>query len=263
MVLQNWEAYLNGVSRAVDFLEQERVFDSARLPTDVVVPMLVALWAKAPTGLDAEGNARTVLRKYLWRAFFSNRYEKWTNTRTLVDFNQLLPLVEGTGVTQPFIFDGEQYPLPQPEAMISSGWPVRRDRLARAILALALRHGGLDLADGSAVTRANLGKREYHHLFPVAHLTKLGVKDEEPYRSLNCALVTWRTNRNISAKEPEHYLAERRDGSTLGDAEVKARLTSHLIPFDEMIAGDYKAFLEKRATLVHDAMTKLCTTGLS
>jgi len=180
-LLVNWDAFLIGVSRAVDFLEQERVFDSARLPTDVVVPVLVALWAVAPNGLDAEGRARTVLRKYLWRAFFSNRYEKSTNSRALTDFNELKPLVTGAGVATPAIFDDAQHLLPQEEELIASGWPVRRDRLARAILALALKQGGLDLADGGAATRANLGKREYHHLFPVAHLAGLGVSEEDAY----------------------------------------------------------------------------------
>jgi len=260
-LLSNWETLLNGVSRAADFLEQERVFDSARLPTDVVVPVLVALWAIAPSGLDAEGRARTILRKYLWRAFFSNRYEKSTNSRALADFNELKPLVTGQGDSAPVIFDDTQHPLPQPEEIIASGWPVRRDRLARAILALALKQGGLDLADGGAATRGNLAKREYHHLFPVAHLTQLGFSDEKIYLSLNCALVTWRTNRNIGAKEPERYLAQRRDGNDLGDAEIKARLATHLIPYDEMVKGDYKEFLEVRASLIHAAMTKICTIG--
>ena len=262
-VLANWETFLKGVSRAVDFLKQERVFDSARLPTDVVVPVLVALWGIAPTGLDAEGNARTVLRRYLWRAFFSSRYEKSTNSRSLADFNELRPLVTGTGVTTPSIFADAQYALPHREEIIASGWPVRRDRLARAILALALRHGGLDLADGGAVTRASLGMREYHHLFPIARLVQRGIPDDKIYLTLNCALVTWRTNRNISDKEPERYLGERRVGSSLGDAEVKARLASHLIPHDELVEGDYEAFLKKRASLMHDAMIELCTSGIS
>jgi hypothetical protein len=223
--------------------------------------VLVALWAVAPNGLDAEGRARTILRKYLWRAFFSNRYEKSTNSRSLADFNELKPLVTGKSGSTPVIFDNEQHPLPHEEEFVASGWPVRRDRLARAILALALKQGGLDLADGGTATRANLAKREYHHLFPAAHLARLGVSDDRAYLSLNCALVTWQTNRNISDKEPERYLAERRDGSDLGDAEVKARLASHLIPYDEMVAGDYKAFLEKRASMIQAAMTKLCMSG--
>jgi hypothetical protein len=265
--LANWKTFLIGLSRAVDFFEQERVFDSARLPSDVVVPVLVALWGIAPASLDAEGRARTILRKYMWRAFFSNRYEKSTNSRALADFNELKPLVLGytTGAPRIFvqadIFDDQQYPLPQQEELIAAGWPVRKDRLARAILALALRQGGLDLADGSTATRANLGKREYHHLFPVAHLARLGISESDAYRSLNCGLVTWHTNRNISDKEPERYLAERREGSELGDVEVKARLASHLIPYDEMVAGDYRVFLKTRASMVHEVMTKLCTSG--
>ena len=30
---------------------------------------------------------------------------------------------------------------------------------------------------------------------------------------------------------------------------------------DEMVAGDYDAFLNKRAELIHSAMTKLCESG--
>lgn len=260
-LLENWDTFLNGVARTVDFLEQERVFDAARLPTDVVVPVLVALWGLAPKGLDAEGRARIILRRYLWRAFFTNRYEKSTNSRALTDFSELKPLVTGTGNSEPSIFKDDLHPLPQMQELEDAGWPVRRDRLARAILALALKHGGADLADGGAATRASLAQREYHHLFPDAHLTRLGVPDDQIYRSLNCALVTWRTNRNISDKDPEHYLAERRDGTDLGEAEVKARLASHLIPYDEMIAGDYPAFLKARASLIQSAMAPLCSSG--
>lgn len=262
-LLESWDAFLLGVTRTVAFLEEERIFDAARLPSDVVMPVLVALWAVAPKGLDAEGRARSTLRKFLWRAFFSNRYEKSSNTRSLVDVNELRPLILGGSASTPSIFDSEQHPLPQPQELILAGWPKNKDRVARAILALALRHGGLDLADGGAVTRANLAKREYHHLFPNAHLKRLGFDDERIFTSLNCAVVTWRTNRNISDKEPEHYLAERRDGTELGEAEVRTRLASHLIPYDEMVAGDYSAFLIKRAELVHSAMQNLCEGGAS
>src|SRR5207244_11059924 len=99
------------------------------------------------------------------------------------------------------------------------------------------------------------------HLFPDAHLARRDVPDDRIYLSLNCALVTWQTNRNISDKEPERYLAERRDGTTLGDAEVRARLASHLIPLEEMMSGDYDAFLARRASMIHAAMTGLCGSG--
>jgi hypothetical protein len=152
------------------------------------------------------------------------------------------------------VFDDIQHPLPQVQELIEAAWPKQKDRVARAILAIALKHGGLDLADGSTVSRANLAKREYHHLFPDAFLKRRRYEDQRIYRSLNCAVVTWKTNRNISDKDPEKYLAERREGSSLGEAEVRTRLASHLIPFDELVAGDYEAFLTARADLVHNAM---------
>ncbi len=260
-MLANWDSLIRGVKKTVTFLEEERVFDAKRLPTDVIVPVLAALWAVAPEGLDAEGRARTIMRRYLWRAFFSDRYQKSTNSRALSDFNELKLLVTGTSAATPEILDDGKYPLPQAQELLTSGWPGGKDRLARAILALALRQGGHDLADGSTATRANLKQREYHHLFPDAHLKRLNVPEDQIYLSLNCALVTWRTNRNISDKEPERYLAERRDAADLGDAEIRARLGTHLIPFDEMAAGDYQAFLDRRASMIHTAMTKLCTGG--
>lgn len=260
-LLANWDVFCKGVSRTGDFLEQERIFDAARLPSDVVMPVLVALWGVAPEGLDAEGRARSVLRRYLWRAFFSDRYERSTNSRALVDFNELKPLVIGKGSSTPSIFNDDLHPLPQPQELVDAGWPVRKDRLARAILALSMRLGGVDLADGSAATRTNLGSREYHHLFPKGYLEGIEVPDEQIYRSLNCALVTWRTNRNISDKKPERYLAERLDGTGITEAAIRARLLTHLIPYDEMVSGDYQTFLDRRAAMVFAEMTKVCSAS--
>jgi hypothetical protein len=260
-LLDSWDALIVGVQKTISFLEDERILDTARLPTDVVVPVLVALWALAPNGLDAEGRARTLLRKYLWRAFFTNRYESSTASRAFADFNDLKSLICGSADVRPTIFDDAQYPLPEPIELAAAGWPKKRDRLARAVLAIALKQGAVDLADGSTVSRSNLARREYHHPFPDAHLRAKGVPDDKIYLSLNCALVTWHTNRNISAKEPEQYLAERREGTDLGENEVRARLATHLIPYDEMISGDCEAFLAKRASMIHAAMVKLCTTG--
>lgn len=257
-LLAHWDELIKGIQLTEEFLESERIFDANRLPTDIVVPMLTALWAKAPDGLDPEGHARSVFRKYLWRAFFSNRYEKSTSSRALSDYIGIRAYLENQSADISAIFDLQKHPLPEQNELIAAGWPKRKDRLARAILALALHGGGHDLADGSTVNRLNLEKREYHHLFPAAYLNKQGVGPDGANRSLNCALITWRTNRNISAKDPERYLTERSDGTGVGEKDVRQRLTTHLVPYDEMIAGNYPAFLDKRAELIHTKMSELC-----
>jgi hypothetical protein len=257
-VLDHWEISKRGIKRAVDTLEAERIYDGKRLPTDVVLYPLAALWAVAPEGLDAEGEARNIILRYLWRAFFTDRYERTSATRSLVDFRQIRALAADPAADVPLIFDDTQFRLPSIEELMDAGWPVRKDRLPRAILAMALGAGGLDFADGNPVSREELLKREYHHLFPRAWLEERGVSERLINRSLNCALVTWRTNRNISAKTPSDYLNERIEGSSLGEPEVRRRLASHLIPYDAIAANDYDAFIEERAALIFDEMTKRC-----
>ena len=93
--------------------------------------------------------------------------------------------------------------------------------------------------------------------------------------SMNCALLTWNTNRHISAKEPLTYLRERVEGAALSDAQIRQRLESHLIPFDELNVGgyseivagyarsrvvksDYERFISTRARAVHQVAINLC-----
>jgi len=260
-LIENWDLTRNGIERAVRFLEEEKLFDSKRLPTEVVLAPLAALWAAAPESLDAAGEARNLLRKYLWRSCFTDRYERTSATRSLVDFRQIRGVMDGSGAEEPLVFDLTQHAMPTIEEIVAAGWPVRKDRLPRAILALSLRKGGLDFADGSPASRDHLAKREYHHLFPVAWLTNADVGERKVFRALNCALVTWKTNRNISAKPPSKYLAERMEGSSVGEAEIRRRLESHLIPFDEIASDSYDDFLAKRAELALSVAKELCESG--
>ena len=93
--------------------------------------------------------------------------------------------------------------------------------------------------------------------------------------ALNCALVTWNTNRNISTKEPIAYLRERVEHASLGEEQIRRRLSSHIIPFDELNVGgyssitdeekrsktiksEYENFIHSRAVAVHKVVRKLC-----
>ena len=254
-----WDKTICGVRKAISFLEDERVFDGKRLPTDVVLYTLSALWSQVPDGGDAEGEARTVLRKYVWRAFCTDRYESSSATRAFADFRQLSELLKNANSPTPEIFEDQRHPLPSVEELASAGWPVRKDRLARAILAVSLKADGLDFADGSPASRDNLKKREYHHLFPKAWLVREEYEEEKIFRSLNCALVSWRTNRKISDKPPSQYLKDRMEAASLGEDEIKRRLKSHLIPYEQIKSDQYQEFLSERAKMVLSKMRELCS----
>ena len=95
--------------------------------------------------------------------------------------------------------------------------------------------------------------------------------DINSWLALNCALITWKTNRNIGRKDPLKYLAER---TGWADKEtIEQRLNSHLIPFQELgcseygelvdeakkdlLRDDFKCFIKKRACLVAAAVQVL------
>jgi hypothetical protein len=258
-MVDEWPLLVRGAQHAVDFLTQESVLDAARLPTESILAPLIALWSYVPERPDAQGNARILLRKYIWRSFFTNRYERAAATATLQDFRALRDVLNGSGDEQAVpCFNEEKHPLPQADELAQAGWPKYRDRLARAILLLSLRGGAHDIADDSSATRDQLKRREYHHLYPVGYLKSLGFDEGTAYRALNCALISWRTNRTISAKEPLKYLVERAEASTLGEAAIRQRLATHAISYDGLAMCDYEAFVQARADAIHRAMRRLC-----
>lgn len=256
----NWPRIMTGFKRGLEFLRAEAIFNEKCLPTDVVVYLACALWADIPEyGFDAEGNARTLVRKAVWRACYTERFGKTSATRSFADYKSLTALLNDPGGNARCeLFDEAVYPLPEVDEIVLSGWPGRKDRLPRATLATALRCGGYDFADGAPATADNLMRREYHHLFPVDVL-KVDRSDEVVNRAMNCALITWKTNRKIAAKTPREYIEKRAEAASLGEEAVRQRLSSHLIPYEALVDGDYHEFLKARAKMVTERMTQLCS----
>ncbi len=251
-----WDSVVNGVERGVKFLQSEMMFNEKLIPTEVITNLTCALWAVLPIfGTDEEAVARKIIRKAVWRASFTDRYGRVTS-KAFQDFKSIKKILQNPSSQEvPQLFDDISYPLPTEEDLVRSGWPNRRDRLGRAILATSLRDGGLDFASDEKASAENIGDREYHHIFPRAL-----IEDQFPteaHSALNCALISWRTNRKISAKSPAEYITERAKHANISMIEVKRRLESHLIPFDELMEGDFQAFLKARAKIIHERMTKL------
>ena len=277
-MLNEWDTVVKGIKGMVSFLADESIFDAQRLPSYTAIPIIAAMWEHLPTQPDKLGNARLFLRKYLWRAFLTSRYEQSSTSNALQDYRGLRKvLCDGAAEEVVPIMNQESYPLPSKEMVLQADWPKRKSILGRGLLSLQLKCGAEDLADGARATVATITSkehpREYHHLFPAATLDDAGIPDEQVFRALNCALVTWRTNRTISDKDPITYLKERADNCALGEEEMKRRLRTHLIPYARLAVGydgipdderrgrvknDYDAFLSARAEVLAKAAHRVC-----
>ncbi|TXS13946.1 DUF262 domain-containing protein [Streptomyces sp. adm13(2018)] len=255
-LVDHWAEMVRGAEEAVKFLESEKVLDAQRLPTFTVLPALITLWSyAAELSGDKLGEARTLLRKFLWRGFFTERYESSAHTAVIHDVRELRKSIRDGIDGKPPIFESE---LPKKQELLEAGWPKKKDRLARAILLVSLKGGATDLADGGEIQVASAGQREYHHIFPEAYLRNQ--KSEQVANlALNCALITWKTNRTIRDKEPLVYMRDRADASSLGDEEILFRLKSHSIPELPLRENNYEEFLSQRADLVEAAMQALAS----
>lgn len=277
-MVENWNKMCLGLSKMAAFLESQGIYDKDRLPTNAVLAVISALYTIIPENLDAKGKAEILLKKYLWSSFFTDRYENSAASNAYSDFVMLKRVITGELNKNGEQFKEEdvptlnrdKYPLSSEDEMVRVSWPKRENIRARAIMAVFSKLGAYDFADGTQLNRKQLidGKRHYHHVFPDALLKEF---DIDSFLALNCALITDKTNLNISNKEPFKYLSERYEW--VSEDIVDTRLKSHLIPIQELKNGgyeglskeekhqkvkfDFEKFIEKRAAYVFEAVQLL------
>ena len=272
-LLHNWPKLERGLQRMASFLEGQRIFDEARLPTNAVLAVIAAAYELIPEDGDYAAKGEKLLRRYLWSAFFTDRYENTAASRAFADFKAIKALLKNPGFTDAElgmvpVLNRSEFALADVDSLMAAGWPKSAGIEARAILAVTTYLGANDFADHKTASYDSIQKREYHHVFPDALLAEAGIKS---YLALNCALITWKTNRMIGRKDPLDYLQERVQWAS--EDTVRERLKSHLISFDLLskahyaglddavfknkLSDDFTDFLRDRAKLVVAAMSAL------
>ena len=226
-----------------------------------------------PDNGDFLGKGEKLLRQYLWSSFFTDRYENTASSRAYADFKALKALLlkqsysDEELATVP-VLNRAEFALADVDSLLGTGWPKQVGIGARGILAVTTYLGALDFADNKPASFESNQKREYHHIFPTALLADANI---DSYLALNCAFITWKTNRIIGRKDPLEYLQDRVEWA--GEESVRERMKSHLIDFDLLARASYKGlegeqlavklkpdfetFLRGRAKLVHTAVTAL------
>jgi hypothetical protein len=273
VMLDNWAKLERGLDRMAKFLASQGVYDEARLPTNAVLSVIAACYEFIPDNGDFLGKGEKLLRQYLWSSFFTDRYENTAASRAYADFKALKGLLlkqsfTDTEISTVPVLNRTEFPLADVDSLLGTGWPKQVGIGARGILAVTTHLGALDFADNKPASFENDQKREYHHIFPTALLTDANIDSS---LALNCAFVTWKTNRIIGRKDPLDYLQDRVEWA--GEDSVRERMKSHLIDFDLLktasyqglegeqlsakLKPDFEAFLRARAKLVHIAVEEL------
>lgn len=124
----------------------------------------------------------------------------------------------------------------------------RSPLFAMAYLAVK-KNSGKDWITGIVINKGTKGKShkiEFHHIFPKKLLQEYGYDTSEINEIANMAFIGGRTNRRISAKNPEEYLAE------IVDKMGEEALISQFVPLDRSLwkIENYRDFLIARRELL-------------
>lgn len=197
----------------------------------------------------------TRVRQWFWRASFSERYRAGGENFVSKDLSAVHEfVVNGSGLPSDF-----GNPLTDREWM-SVPFRSNVSRTRAYILALAVR-GPRNITNGSridsSVALSSYNKKEFHHVYPRAHLKRQGiVKDDNLL--INISMLAAAANKEISDKDPNVYLP---DCITKLGSTADTVFASNLLPppstFDYSTAS-YSDFLAARLTIVEKFVGELC-----
>ena len=250
------EEIAKGISWVVELLEEDRIWDSRRLPSVVPFRVLPALHKHLPKASSARGAMAKTARAYLWRAFLTKRYRSSAASLLKQDFDGLQKVMTNGGDPMDHVPIWRQE-LPTKEEIRMASWPTK-SALPRALLAVSVRRGARDIGSGEEARKHTIAQREYHHLFPVAYLERQAAGANANV-AMNCVLIRGRTNREASDKAPLTYLKSlvvEKFGSEVSEQDLKSRLVSHLVRIDSLrireqsVETAYNKFLTRRASQV-------------
>ena len=263
-----WPEMVQGFKWTVELLDDLNIWTNHRLPTAVPLRVLPALHRYVPMSGSDHANSMKVVRKYLWWAFLTDRYERQANDRLKQDFDELVEVISnGFTESRMEIYKSNK---PNKSEIKNANWPTSRGILSRAILVAASLGGAKDIATNRALKKDQ--KRDHHHVFPKSLLR---TNNKNPDCVLNCMLLEPLSNQEWAKKWPGDYLIKMVNSSqnhwSDPEAEVSDRLETHLLPPPELLyvkedsgmslGESYDSFIDSRLKLIRNRIKTLLAHG--
>jgi hypothetical protein len=235
---------------AIDFLEKDiRIKNIVFVPFAIMLVPLVRFFAVT---LKPTADQRQALRRWFWHCSFTQRYKAGTNRLVSEDLLKMKALAAGGAA-----FDFPQAPL-DPGLFLKT-WRINSTAAKAAICLLAqcepksfFTGAPVDLDD----TLASYNAREFHHIYPKAHLGAQGISFHEANVIANICMLTNSDNNLISDRAPQDYFPEIPAG-TRTDVFDRA-----LVPVEDRSGTRvYADFVKARASALAAKAAQLIQNG--
>jgi hypothetical protein len=244
-VREKWDRVENGIKGAVEFLRKQlRVASLRTLPYPALLAPLSVYFA-------VPGNRQLVmpqeevdcLKKWFWRACFSERYSGQTIRASRADTLEMAKVRLG----QPHSL-GDFAVSVKPDFFLDTIFRMNSARTATFVTMLAQKQPRSFISgnriDLEPVLQA-YNKTEFHHMFPKAHLEDLGIKAERINCLANYCFLSRADNNKIRKDPPSVYRS-----LMPGDKNVLQDVLASTLATDVLFTGTFEEFLNDRVLLL-------------
>lgn len=235
------------VFSAVDFLEgQLKVRSVEFLPFPIMMIPITYFYARIPKPTAGQLHQ---LKKWFWHCALTQRYKAGTNRLVMADIEHIKDIGSG-GL--PFDFSAVSV---SPE-MFLKAWRIN-STATKAALCLMAQCKPLSFLTGSEVDLGTVlsayNAREFHHIYPKAHLANQGFSFHEANVIANICFLSSADNKKISDSSPADYFKQIPDAfkdQIFDSAIIPAAAADGHLPFNEFITERTSLLVEKANQLI-------------
>lgn len=231
------------MNAAIDFLDKEfGIRNIVFLPFPIMLVPLVRFFA-----VQAKPDVHQLrqLKRWFWNCTFMQRYRAGTNRLVTEDLKSMVALADGTS---PNAFDSLKTAVGTD--LFTRTWRINTTA-AKAAICLLAQNGPRTFLTGRVVdlgeSLSAYNARQFHHIYPKAHLQAIGVPFHEANVIANICMLTASDNNQISDRDPQSYFAD------IPDAHRDDVFKAALIP-NESRSGiqPFNDFIQARAQALAD-----------
>lgn len=238
------------INASVDFLA-----DEFHIRNVVFVPfaiMLVPLAYFFSHNLKPNAEQRLALKRWFWFCAFTQRYKAGTNRLVQEDLAMMKQLAA----------DSKSFGLGNVKAdpqLFTKTWRINSTAAKASICMLAQLHPK-SFFSGSAVNLSAAleayNAREFHHIYPKAYLSSLGIPFHQANVIANICMISSSDNKTISDRPPSVYFSDIPD-KIRDDVFARAR-----IPEAARNGGqEFTNFIKERSEYLAELASKLIADG--
>ncbi len=250
-IRENWEFFCEAIKKTVDFLTTEMKCSSSDfLPYTQQIIGISKFFSIAGT---IELKHLEALKKWFWRTSFSNRHSTGLVTHKMNgDIETMIQIRRGN------FSELDNYAYTTSKKELISIQFSKANSLSRAFLLLMAQSAPLDLITATTVdlgsSLSKFNKKEYHHVFPRAFLTKKGVPNDKINCVANICFLPSKSNKKILSKEPKRYFS-----LMVPQENFDEILESNLLPTTKSLYenNDYDKFLDERTEKIITLIQKV------